>query len=165
MAAKARQPLDLPPSQQPDLRLVTNTGDGPVSLKIDEFGDIELLALVNDTADPDGWVTTEEMALVTGIDAKNALHCVGSRFAYLRRIGAMEKDLETTKRWRLSPIGKAMVKGTLNAREARMLENLTDDKLLSLARGVTTRYRTTGATGAQLMRREWQYGTSKKRFR
>jgi len=165
MAPRARPEHDVPPSRQPNLRLVTNVGDGPVSLKIDEFSDVELLAIVNDIADPDGWVTTEEVSLAVGIDAKNALHCVGSRFAYLRRIGAMEKDETQTKHWRLSPIGRAMVKGTLTSRESRMLESLSDDKLLSLARGVTTRYRSTGATGAQLMRREWQYGTSKKRFR
>jgi len=147
------------------LRLVTNTGDGPDSLTIEDFSDVELLALVNDHADSDGYVKTEEMVLVIGLDAENAKQCIGSRFSWLTRYGAMEKNPDETGSWRLSTIGKAMVKGHLSAAETRMLENLAEDKLLSLARGVTSRYRSTGATGAKLMRREWQYGTSSRRFR
>jgi hypothetical protein len=144
---------------------VGNTGEGPDSLTIEDFSDVELLALVNEHADSDGYVMTEEMVLVIGLDVENARQCVGSRFSWLTRYGAMEKDPDETGRWRLSAVGRAMVRANLTAAEKRMLENLADDKLLSLARGVTNKYRSTGATGAQLMRREWQYGTSKRRFR
>jgi hypothetical protein len=137
----------------------------PDSLTIEDFSDVELLALVNDYADSDGYVTSEEMVLVIGLEAhENPKQCVSARFSWLARYGAMEKNPDETGSWRLSEVGKAMVKGTLNAREQRLLETLGDEKLLSLARGVTSRYRSTGATGAQLMRREWQYGTSRRRF-
>lgn len=165
MAARARQVNDKPPSQQkPELRVVPTNPDAPESLRIDDFSDVELLALVNDNADQDGWVKTEEMVLAIGLDVKNATQCVGSRFAWLKRYGAVEKHPTDTLTWRLTGIGRAMVKANLSASEQRMLENLADDKLLSLARGVTNRYRSTTATGAQLMRREWRYGTSKRRF-
>jgi hypothetical protein len=167
MAARNRQPFDAPPSEvakrEANLRAVPD--HGPESLRIEDFSDVELLALVNDHADSDGYVKTEEMVLIVGLDVENARQCVGSRFSWLARYGAMEKNPDEVGSWRLSAVGLAMVKGNLSASEKRTLENLADEKLLSLARGVTNRYRSTGATGAQLMRREWQYGTSKRRFR
>lgn len=155
---------------RPNLQVVQNySSEGhplgaPESLTIEDFSDVELLALVNDNADQDGWVTSQEMALAIGLDGKTATQCVGQRFSWLRRYGAIEKHTEKMSTWRLSGIGRAMVKGHLSKAEQRILENMGDDKLLSLARGVTTRYRATNATGAQLMRREWTYGTSKRRF-
>jgi len=140
-------------------------GDRPDSLKIEDFSDVELLALVADYMDQEGWVTTEEMVLAIGLDVEHARHCVSSRFSWLARYGAMHKNPDKTSSWGLTAVGRAMVKGKLSIRETTMLEKMPEDKLLSLARGVTLRYRTSAATSAQLMRREWQYGTSKRRFR
>jgi hypothetical protein len=165
MVARQRQPYDVPPSEVErltQLRVVPE--EIPESLRIEDFSDVELLALVNDVADRDGWVKTEEMVLAIGLEGENAYQCVGSRFSWLTRYGAMEKSEDEIKTWRLSAVGRAMVKGKLSAAEKRLVEGLEEDKLLSLARGVTNRYRASGASSAALMRREWQYGTSKRRF-
>jgi hypothetical protein len=104
------------------------------------------------------------MMLAIGLDDEHAINMISSRFAWMRRYGAMEKHPDEPKRWRLSVMGEMLIRGKLSKREHDQLMKMSDDKLVFMTREVTNRYRHTGAVGAQLARREWIYGTSKKRF-
>ena len=150
---------------EPELRLVTDqVPPRPPSLQLEDFSDVELLHLVLDYQDKDGYVTTGEMVLAIGIDSEHARNCVSSRFSWLKRYGAMEKHPEETNKWRLSAAGRALIGAKLSASEQRLLESMKDEKLLGMARVVTSRYRAAGSVSAQMVRREWIYGTSKRRF-
>jgi len=143
---------------------MANNGPRPITLQLEEFSDIELLHLVLDNQDEDGYVETGEMVLVIGLDATHARQCVASRFSWLKRIGAMEHHPEERHKWRLSTAGRALIGGRLSKTEERVMEALQDEKLLSMTRVFTSRYRSAGSVSAALARRELRYGTSRRRF-
>lgn len=152
------------------------------SLKLEEINDREILWIVADLADgPEEWVAAQDIARKIGIrrpkmyatsrqmtDAeferyRNA--CVAARLSWLRRFGAVEKG-EHTHEWRLTPLGHAVRTGELSPEQEQLLLDLDDTALVSLVGAVSTRYRGTNGAGhlRDLMRREWVYGTHKRRF-
>jgi hypothetical protein len=134
------------------------------SLTLYDYSDRELLHMMMDEADGDGWVSSTDLALVLGIDSKHARMCVSQRLSWLRRYGAVDRHPEESGIWRLTRTGMAQALGDLSPEQKEVVEGLSAEQMLTLTRSLTNRYRRVGNTAAHLMRREWQYGTHGRKF-
>lgn len=135
----------------------------PLSLALDEFSDRDLLNVVVDYEDEKGYVSVDQVATAIGLDHRHRNQCVGARFAWLARGGLMQRD-ETTRLWRLTPVGRKFAFGTLAADEADVFKHLGGEQLMEATYALAGRYRRTNGAAAFVMRRAWIYGTSPKRF-
>lgn len=132
----------------------------PKSLALMEFSDRELLNVILDVEDENGYVTSEQIMEAVGLDHKHARSCVGIRFAWMRRYGVV--DRHEKKGWTLTPIGRKIALGALNDEEKLVLRNLTSDQLMEATRVLTGRYARAGQTASTMMRRAWQSGTGRR---
>lgn len=142
----------------------------PSSLKLDDYSDPELLRLMHHHYG-NGWATSNEIAELIGItDTKSPQVSVGIRLGYLRRHGGLvERDerpgSETLHHWRLTEMGEHFANGKLRKALTDQLGKIDDAQMLGITSLVTQRYRQHyGLATGTLIRREFQYGTSKKRF-
>lgn len=129
-------------------------------LTLFDYNDRELLHLMMDEADADGWVDSRELARVIGMDKDHA-RSVGVRLGWMRRYRAVERK-DGTRKWRPTPQGRALALGDM---DRTMIEGLAPEQLLMLTRLLTIRYKHAGDTAAHLIRREWRYGTHGRKFR
>lgn len=146
------------------------------NLKLENYSDREMLHLIDDLADEEGWAMVEHIAERVGIsvagmsDAQLVIHarrCVSIRLAWIRKLsGTVERhphkdDLS----WRLTKPGLAIVKAKLNANVDNALGQMTEANVLLALDVVSRRYLRANGNAANLMRREWAYGTHKNRRR
>lgn len=134
--------------------------ESPRSFALMEFSDRELLNVILDTEDENGYVTTEQIMEAVGIAHKHAKSCVGIRFSWMRRYGVV--DRHEKKGWTLTPVGRRIALGALSDEEKVILRNLTSEQLMEATRLMTGRYQRAGATASTLMRRTWQHGTGRR---
>lgn len=132
------------------------------SLQLMEYSDPELLHLVNDLADNDGWVAPGAVADEIGISHPFPTRCVISRFAWLVRYGVMERSPEDA-RYRLTTDGKAAIDAKLRVTQQKALNGMNDEALMQVTQFVTERWRKTNKANSNLIRRQWQYGTGRRR--
>jgi hypothetical protein len=150
------------------------------SLRLIDYSDRELLLIVVDEATADGWTTAEDVARRLGLATPLPQRNVVSRFSWLRRYGAMERETVTddkgkplvtrsgnmkyTQRWRLTARGEQIANGTLSARQQGALDKVDNDSLVVLTRYVAERRRTTDDVAMKLADREWTFSTSPLRL-
>jgi len=132
----------------------------PKSLALMEFSDRELLNVMLDVEDENGYVTTEQLMETIGLDHKHARSCVGIRLSWMRRYGVV--DRHEKKGWTLTPIGRRIALGALTDEEKKVLRDLTSEQLMEATRVLTGRYQRVGATASTMMRRAWQNGTGRR---
>ena len=146
------------------------------SLRVVDFSDRELLLILNDVADGDGWAYAQDMANRINLDHEHPNRSVASRLSWLVRFGAVEREhlsdehgnLMWTRsgrpkygqRWRLTPIGRTYALATLTKAERSRLAAVDGDKMLLVTKWLAEQYRQSPDAGASLMKREWTYGTS-----
>jgi hypothetical protein len=123
-----------------------------VSASLYEFRDLDLMMVLH----AEGEMTSGELADALGI--KDA-HAVGSRGAWMRRFGMFEYD-PMKKVWTLSTGGQRVVKAKRRAAALRTVEDVPDESMVDIMSHVTARYRLGDPMMAQLLRREFAYGTS-----
>jgi len=126
------------------------------SVSLLDYSDRELLAILSEVSDEEGWASTQDVADVLGLDHKNPNNCVGVRFAWLRRFGALERNPKG--HWRMTELGYALMSGELNSAQERILQSLDNTQMLSLMRVVSTRWRRLDPTSSVLVKREWTHG-------
>jgi hypothetical protein len=136
---------------------------GARSAILDELSDKEVLWVIDDCVDETGYADVHAVADMLGMKHDNPVKCIGQRLSWLKRFGVVEKHKDTPGLWRLTKEGRALIGADLKAGQRRALESLTDSQVLALTTVVTDRYRKAGLTSAVMMRREWAYGTSKRR--
>lgn len=129
------------------------------SLKLTDYSDRELLFLIQDVADKDGWVTTEGLAAALDLNHPNPIQCVGTRMGWMARFGIVEKGRAHT--WRLSHVGYAVMRAGLNKGAVNAMGSTKDEALLELTHKLTDRYASTAPEVATLMRREWRWGMAR----
>lgn len=149
-------------------------GNGSLkSLKLMEFSDRELLLILDDVSDGEGYATAKDVAEKLRLDHPHPDRCVSMRFVWLTKYGALEKEQERddegnllwtgnglpkhTQRWRMTAMGRAMATGQLTQRQQEQLGRITDDRMLMLTRYVTQRARSADSTAAKLVQREWRH--------
>jgi hypothetical protein len=135
------------------------SSEGLTSLRLIDYSDRELLHRVNDLADDEGWVTAQQVAEAINLTHESPARCVGARFNWLKRYGAMHRD---GQKWRMTTIGQSLAFGNLNTVHAAALDSLPDDRMLALVRAVSNRYRAADGVTATLMGREWKYGVAQR---
>lgn len=122
-----------------------------------DFRDLDLMLKLEDEANDEGWVETESMARALGFE--DDLKPLGSRFAWMKRYGMIERD-DKTKLWRLTIAGQRVVQAKLRAATSREIEALEDESFIDVMAKVGQRYRHGSPMVAHMLRREFLYGTS-----
>ncbi len=140
------------------------------SLRLDEFSDRELLALVRDHEDSDGWANslTVAEAIWPKYAAENPVHArmsVAQRFGWMRRWGVMERHGKETGLWRLTEHGRLVVEGRLSAGQLRTIEGIEDGRLMSLGYALSDRYQEAEDAPAILFRRAMQFAQTQRKRR
>lgn len=156
------------------------------SARLVDFSDRDLLGLLIDAADDGGWASAEDVTNLKGMQWLRDGHsrpvaCVATRFVWLWRYGALEREQarddeghklyvagdksrpRLTNRWRLTPLGKALVTGTLSKAEQDRLEKLDATKMLVVTRWLGQVATHSPDTARSLITREWRYSTSDRR--
>jgi|SRR6516162_2550576 hypothetical protein len=132
------------------------------SLKLDEFSDRELLALILDIRDPKGLVTSVQIASVLDPDHKHPVQCVGIRMGWMKRYGAVAKAPEGAEGWVLTETGERIARGELGPRQQAILETLRPEQGLDAALELGRLFRRIGFTEATLLRRGWQHASGRR---
>src|SRR5215469_5947083 len=119
--------------------------NGHRSFDLYAFSDEELLALVKDNLDEEGWVTSLELADAIGVpdDEPNRLSGIGVRLGWMQKFGAIRKDDRpplVPSRYTLTGRGIVILEATFSKGLETQLANLKGDALWRLARTVTERY-------------------------
>lgn len=144
-------------------------------LRIDDYSDRELLLVLEDVADSDGWASADDVADRLDL-AKRAI--ASSRLSWLKRFGAVEREHERdeagnlryhrdgkamyTQRWRLTNAGRALAHGRLRKKDETALASMGDEQMLLVTRWLSQRTLDDGTT-AKLVQREWRFGHAKQR--
>ncbi len=137
----------------------------PDTARLADFSDREILHMVDDHGDNDGWVTTDQIAqAISGRpkrdDRRNARRAAGIRLSWLKRFGVIERktDQPLLGAWRITQVGKHFLDGRLKERTAQEVRVMPDAQLVELLRHTSDRYQAAPRSSAILMRREWQRG-------
>jgi len=136
-----------------------NARNGGRSFDLYAFSDEELLHLVKDNLDSEGWVTSAELADAIGIpdDEENRLNGIGIRLGWMQRYGVIRKDTEKPHptRWTLTGRGIVVLEATFSKTLDEQLKGLKGEALWRLAREVTGRYGLADDVSASLVRRSF----------
>lgn len=122
-----------------------------------EFRDLDLMLRLREISDSDGWATSAEMAEALGF-ADDGASAIAPRLSWMRRYGMLAFDDEG-HRWRLSAGGERVTKAQLSAAGKRTIEAVPDDAIIEVVSHVASRYRLGDPLHANLLRREFMYGT------
>ena len=131
-------------------------------LTIEVVSDRELLGLVRDAADIDGWVHVLDVVKKVGLRARNPEACVSGRFRYMAKQGQVERHPQYRGTWRLTEFGNTMANAALDPTERAQVEAMAADRLLDLTTVLTQRWREQDPKAAVLIRREITYGTGRR---
>ena len=117
------------------------------------ISDFELLGIVNDLTDDDGWTTTFDVRLQVG-EAEVKYSGVGSRLSWMRHYGFLEGE---GGQWRLTQDGKLFLRNPdLTQSARRALSDLNPAQRLRLAREISQDAAESGWAVRHAIRREWQ---------
>lgn len=135
------------------------------SLRIIDYTDRELLHMLNDVADEEGWATTEQLVKAIGLVSKDndpgrPRRSVATRFTWMRRFGWVERNEEHTA-WRLTREGADLMNGSLRRGLQKSLKSMRDGDRVLLMREMATAYREAPRESAIMFRREWIHGTKR----
>lgn len=144
------------------------------NLKLENYSDREMLHLLNDLASEEGWVDVEILAARVGLspngmsEAQLAIHarrCVSVRLAWIRKLsGCVERHPDKgSLLWRLTETGEAVVSAKLSQAIVQGLDQMGELNSLLALDALSRRYRRADVKAANLMRREWVYGTHRNR--
>lgn len=123
------------------------------------FGDRELLYVVHDLADKEGWVDASSVANRLAITHENPTRCVVGRFVWMRKFGVMERNEEDGSKWRLTEQGEKVRRGTLTKAASKAIEGLGAEQLVVATDMLGRRYSPNQNQVAVLMRRAWKHAT------
>jgi hypothetical protein len=146
------------------------------NLKLENYSDREMLHLLNDLAGEDGWVDVEILAERVGLvangmsEAQLAIHsrrCISGRLSWIRKLsGTVERHPDKSSLfWRLTVSGQEIVQARLSQALVTGLDQIADANSLLALDALSRRFRRADVKAANLMRREWMYGTHRNRRR
>lgn len=130
------------------------------SLRLLDYSDKELLAIVADNVGDDGWARTTDIRDTLGLPKDRGNQSVGIRLAWLRRYGVTENG--GPQKWRLTAIGEVFLNGRLPEGLADELRTLEPGQLHTVTRTLAQRQRKAAKPVGHMIRREWVYGTGKR---
>jgi hypothetical protein len=121
------------------------------------MGDTEMLAVVDDLADENGWTTTVDVRLQLGEDIETVKHSgIAIRLAWMKRYGWLERSQETGQ-WRLTAMGHAILDNpNLSKAVATALDKLTPAQRVRVAREIGESGHHAPPEVRAALRRQWQ---------
>jgi len=133
------------------------------------FSDEELLALVKDNLDEEGWVTSLDLADAIGVpeDEENRLAGIGVRLGWMQRYGVVRKNTEpplNPGRYTITGRGIVILEATFSKNLETQLRGLKGEALWRLAREVTGRYGAADDVSASLVRRSFLRAERRRRY-
>jgi DNA-binding HxlR family transcriptional regulator len=141
-------------------------------LRLQELSDREVLLILRDQADADGYADVEDMGQQLGLDPAHQVRIITSRLTWLKRWGAVEREPADLagerrvpgeppprRRWRMTRTGQDLALGGLRKRQQQALETAEARDLLGITQLLAERQRGGDPTVRNLVRREWQYRT------
>lgn len=138
----------------------------PHSLTLYDFKDEDLLYILEEVGDKEGWATSREVALRIDINHKHPSQCVGSRFAWAFRFGILEKkkNKDGEMIWRLNAIGESLLHPVDMSKELQaQMANLTEAQRLRVTQMISkeiakeARRRVGARSAAHLSQRAWRH--------
>jgi hypothetical protein len=130
-------------------------------LRLSDLSDREILLVVADTADDEGWSTADDVGERLGMPEESRRRMAAMRLSWMARYGAVQSDPDRPggmSRWRLTAIGQAIAQGRLRRAHERAVDDADDAQLLLLSRIVAERARGSGSSAAaKLIEREWRH--------
>lgn len=145
----------------------------PGNLKLENYSDREILHLIDDLGDEQGWVSIGDLAQRIGIvggsgmsDKQKEMHarrCVAIRLGWIKRLSGTVERTSMGGEWRLTQSGTQVVTAKIASAASNSLDQMSEASLLHALDIVSRRYNRAAPGAANLMRREWAYGTHKNR--
>ena len=149
---------------------MSSSKNGRVDATLFGISDVEILGIVDDLADENGWTATHAVRLqlgenVTDTDKRSG---IGIRLAWLRRYGWLEKGEREkieqsdgawvwTTRWRLTAMGHALLDNpSLSKAVESALSKLNPAQRLKLTREMGEAGHGTVPEIRSALRRQWQ---------
>jgi hypothetical protein len=142
---------------------VSRRNGRPSSLRLEHFNDRDLLGILEDNRQADGWTHALDVATTCfGIHEedpgiKHASRCLGVRLSWLKRYGVVEKHPRERQLWRLTKAGRMVHEGTLTPAQVKAVQQLREGQLMHLTNLVGERSARSGQTVATMTRRAWMY--------
>lgn len=125
-----------------------------------DFRDLDLMMRIAD--DAEARVTSKDLAESIGLDSDDGgTQAVAVRLAWMKRYGFVEFD-SNRRDWTLSAGGRRITQANLKSAQARAIEAVPDEAMVEVMSHVTTRYRLGDPVIANLLRREFLFGTQKR---
>ena len=121
-----------------------------------DFRDLDLMLKIEAEGDNDGWVETAALAESLGFGEDQLP--ISRRLSWMRRYGMLDFDPQRHI-WRLTDGGVRVTDARLRAAQARTIEKLPDEAMVEVMANVTSRYHLGSPMIAQMLRREFLYGT------
>lgn len=121
------------------------------------LGDTEMLAVVDDLADENGWTTTLDVRMQLGENIETVKHSgISIRLGWMKRYGWLERSPETGM-WRLTAMGHAILDNPSLSRAVEgALDKLNPAQRVRLAREIGESGHNAPAEVRAALRRQWQ---------
>lgn len=139
-------------------------------LTLYDIGDRDLLFTLEEIADSEGYATAQAVADHMNLDHPNPTQCVGSRFGWLKKFGAMEAKIEEgDTHWRMNTVGESLLHPKRGMTKAfkEALANMSESDRLAVTEIVAAQVakdsRKIGRTTAHMSRRAWNHSMGKWR--
>ena len=123
-----------------------------------DFRDIDIMLKI--AAEANGGISSTELAEAIGLGEEGA-QAVGIRLGWMRKYGFVSRD-EEHKTWGLSRSGERITESHLRAAQERTIKAIPDEAMVEVMSHVTARYRHGDPVIAQLLVREFRFGTQRR---
>src|SRR5690348_14995615 len=129
------------------------------SLQLFDFKDRDLLYVLEECYDDEGWATAREVAEKIGIDHKHPANCVGSRFGGMRKLKLLEAKFgKGDTLWRLTDLGEEFLHARdLTKAMQSMLDELDEGRRVILTETLGRQVARESSTGRVLSSRAWRH--------
>jgi hypothetical protein len=129
-----------------------------MSLSIYDFRDTDLLVKLASLGA--SGASAHDMADEIGL-GEDGYRNVGMRFAWMKRYGMVAYD-EDKHLWTVTDGAERVIESHARAAAIKTIEKVPDESMVEIMSHVTSRYRLGDPMIADLLRREFQYGTSRR---
>jgi hypothetical protein len=123
-----------------------------MGLRLDEFSDRELLALIADLRDEAGYVQSLDIAVALNL-GEGGKQSASVRLSWMRRYGVVDYD---DGGWCLTDDGERALQASASKGLTKAVEATSDPSLLEATHLLAERRRRAGSVFQTLSRREWQ---------
>jgi hypothetical protein len=128
-----------------------------MSLRLYDFRDFDVMVKLSEQEG--SGATSAELAEELGLGGTDGTRAVGSRMAWMRRFGMLDFDLKR-KVWTISRAGNRVLAAKRRAALKQLVDEMPDGELIEAMAYITSRYRLGDPTLANMLRREFIYGTA-----